>query len=332
MGVMGVTGVNAALDWLSELARTHAGAVPSWVNPDHPGYAYPEAAGLVLTTLAQARPEDPALVPLVAWLEAQVDAQGQVGRHGLGHTFDSAMVLTGLLAATRVGVPVDRGVLERLFDALVAAIDTRRAVGGDAPPRWSTTWSCHQLKLIWVLSAYDEEIGDPQAAARIEAPALDQLLDLQVEGRFQLSSTDSRSYVHASCYALEGVLGLRRWAQRRGAQVDGHERRLLAGGDWLVSIQASDGSLPCWIGAGEASERRPSDVLAQALRIWAAVDRERYAEPIAQAKAALARRQSSCGALSYLDGGGDHNSWCTAFAAQALAWAEAEADPGTWLV
>lgn len=44
------------LDWLAgpEVVRDD-GAVVSWHNPAHPGYPYPEAAGLVLSVLALQR-------------------------------------------------------------------------------------------------------------------------------------------------------------------------------------------------------------------------------------------------------------------------------------
>ncbi|NVB40691.1 hypothetical protein G6O69_22825 [Pseudenhygromyxa sp. WMMC2535] len=309
-----------ALDWLSALALRHGGALPSWQNPAHPGYAYPEAAGLALTALAQPRPRDPAVEPMARWLLTQVDARGLVGRGGVAYVFDTAMALTGLLCARRAGVALDPAALAPMLEAILAAIADRRACDDpQAPPRWSTRWSCHQLKLAWSLIAWDEDIGDARVAPALAA--LSELAALEHDGRFALRPDDARSYVHASCYALEGSLAL----VRRGIDVATNRARLRRGADWLTSIQAEDGSLPCWIGEGSEVERRPSDVIAQALRIWAVVDPGRHAEPIARARAALARRQHPSGGLRYLEASDDVNSWCSAFASQALRWAEDEA-------
>jgi hypothetical protein len=324
----GLLDPSGLLDWLSRLALDHDGAVPSWRNPGHPGYAYPEAAGLLLTALAQARPDDPALAVTARWLEAQVDERGLVGRAGLGHAFDTAIALTGLLSARRAGVAVRQDRLRRMLSALLAAIAGREAVDApEVPQRWSTRWSCHQLKLVWALVACEQELGEPSLRPAIDhaIASLAELLVLEHAGRFAIAGDDPRSYVHASCYALEGVLAL----ARRGVQAPEQWARLRRGGDWLASLQAEDGSFPAWVGDGEELERRPSDVIAQALRLWSALDRSAYAEPIERARAALARRWLD-GGVRYVDDGADINSWCTAFTAQALRWAAGEGE-GEWI-
>lgn len=309
--------VELGLDWLSRVALDHRGAVPSWVNEAHPGYAYPEAAGLVLTVLAQSRARDPAVPAIVAWLEPQV---GAIGRGGVRYAFDTAMVLTGLLAAERAGVAVQRSAIARAFEVLAEAIAERRAATPEQPPRWSTRWSCHQLKLAWALSAYDARFDSAPARASLER--LVELATLERDGRFALRQDDPRTYVHAGCYALEGLLALR----RRGEPVDDTLHR---GCEWLASIQSVDGTLPAWV--GREDPRRPSDVVAQSLRLWSAVDRDRHAEAIARARSALARRQAPSGGIRYDEHSDDLNTWSTAFAVQACRWWADGPAPAAWI-
>jgi hypothetical protein len=326
---MSMVAVARMLDWLAVVSTTHDGAVPSWVNPAHRGYPYPEAAGLLLTSLAQARPQARELSQPARWLAARVDADGLVGRDDHRYAFDTAMALTGLLCAQRAGIELDRAVLARMADALLDAVVSRTAMRPTDPTnrRWSARWSCHQLKLCWVLMASSELVGE--ARTRPAITVLEQLLVLEHEGRFQLAPDDARSYVHASCYALEGVLALRRLGreQQRATAI------LRRGCEWLASIQAEDGSLPSWCGpAIDEPIQRPSDVIAQAVRLWAAVDRSGHAREIERGCAALLRRQSESGGVAYLEDGRDINTWCTAFAAQALRWAEAGQPADEWLV
>lgn len=321
--------MNAMLDWLEEVALRHNGAIPSWENPAHPGYSYPEAAGLWLSAVAWGRPTSPAIDLTAAWLQRQVDARGFVGRHGRAYTFDTAMTLSGLLAARAAGSVVSEELLVRMLSAVTQAVETQWATEGahaDAL-RWSDRWACHQLKLAWALRRGLEDGVGPvtlRSAAELALERLEALRNLEQDGRFSLTVDDDRSYVHASCYALEGL-----WALHERPGLPGAAQRQLAaqlrrGADWLESVQEADGSLPCWLGPSRTSTvseervRRPSDVIAQAVRLWAFVDVVRYAGAIERGLGALARRQQDCGALTYLEEGRDLNSWCTAFAAQAL--------------
>ena len=65
-----------------------------------------------------------------------------------------------------------------------------------------------------------------------------------------------------------------------------------------------------------------TDATAQAIRLWLCLDAERFAAPIARARAFLARAQSESGGIAYAQGSADRNSWCSAFALQAEVWNE----------
>src|SRR5262245_12513054 len=90
-----------SLAWLtsSDVVR-YDGSVMSWVNPNHPGYSYPEIAGYMLSYLALQGPTTASLRNRIAAHIAQHDltASGAVGRGGAEYVFDSAMVLAGLVA------------------------------------------------------------------------------------------------------------------------------------------------------------------------------------------------------------------------------------------
>jgi hypothetical protein len=321
--------MDAMFDWLEEVALRHEGAIPSWENPEHPGYPYPEAAGLWLSAVADARPSSGAIAPTVAWLQRQVDERGLVGRHGRAYAFDSAMTLSGLLAARAAGSAVREGLLERMLAAVAAAVEARWATEGAlaGSRRWSDRWACHQLKLAWALRSGIEEgvCSIPvRDAARRALDDLEALRGLERGGRFALTEDDDRSYVHASCYALEGVLALRGQPGLTEVSRDELTALLHRGARWLEESQEADGALPCWLGPGPflsvpaEDTSRPSDIIAQAVRLWAFVDPARYAGVIERGINALVRRQQPSGALVYLEKSHDLNIWCTVFAAQAL--------------
>lgn len=315
------------LAWLRGQAVTPSGDVLSWVNPAHPGYPYPEAAGLLLTLLAEV---DDGPCPLrdtiAARLERGLSPAGGVGRDGLDYAFDSAMALHGLLAHARASGAPRAGAVDRLYDFVADCIERRAAVGRGAAPalRWSTSWGCHQLKLTHALHAHGG------AGRRPLAPLVDALLEtltpLGPDGRFVIYAGDARSYVHATCYALEGLLLLQRVAPppRR----DELAALLRAGARWLADVQRPDGALHAWhngqVGWGPA----PADIVAQSVRLWAALDREAFAAPIARGLTRLAALQAPEGGLRYLPGSSDINTWCTIFAAQAVLWSRPDARRG----
>ncbi len=309
------------LAWLRGAAVTDTGDVRSWVNPAHPGYPYPEAAGLLLTLLASVedRPS-PARESIAARLADALSPAGAVGRDGVDYAFDSAMALHGLLAHARAGGRPHAAACDRLYDFIADCVERRAATGPGAPAssRWSTSWGCHLLKLVIALRAHGGR-GRARGPEALVGALRSTLTPLERDGRFAIHSGDERSYVHATCYALEGLLALTRGAS--SSEPDAALRApLRAGVDWLASIQAPDGSLPAWHNGQEVWGPAPTDIVAQSVRLWAAVDRERYAAPIARGLARLAALQTPAGGLRYLPDSQDINTWCTIFAVQATLW------------
>lgn len=299
--------MSARARWLAGAPLGEGGAVLSWVNPAHPGYPYPEVAGLWLRFAARAE-APPAAVSAVRERLREDGASGLVGRAGLSYPFDTAAALGGLVATGAAGA-VER----RMFDAIVDAIDRRRAVREGAPvDRWSTRWTGHMLKVIAPLRRYALASGDALAEG-----ASRRLLDGFRGG--DVEPFDSGDfYTHAFCYAAEGLLAAHAWG------LGDFARDLAAHAATLASLQRGDGSLPAFRSGGPSR----ADATAQAVRLWCAVDRERHAEAIAKALGALGGFDAGAGGLRYEAGSGDVNTWATLFAAQAEAWAAGAVDAG----
>lgn len=318
------------LAWLRSKATQPDGHVLSWVNAAHPGYHYPEVAGLLLTLLAT-REAAPSVTRtrIASQLARGLAPSGAVGRGGIDYAFDSAMALRGLHAHLGAGGALDadpaptESVTERLFSFIADCVARRSALGaGDevSGPRWSTSYGCHLLKMTHALGAHGRLAG-ARSAEILSNELLVTFRPLARAGRFVIHEGSEKSYVHAACYALEGLLALR--------EVDGTRQLLMDGARWLASLQRPDGALPAWHDGVCPRGPWPTDVVAQSVRLWAAMDPVRFAPEIHRGLRRLAELQAPCGGLRYLEGSNDINSWATIFAVQAVTWAEDGATPNT---
>ncbi|MCA9650493.1 MAG: hypothetical protein KC501_11330, partial [Myxococcales bacterium] len=186
------------------------GRVWSWHNPEHPGYAYPEAGGLWLALLAR-EPEldDAPLRRVAAWLEA-CEARGPLGRDGRGYLFDRGMVVAGRLALLARG----HGSPHRLRPAVLGLLDdlgaSRAATPAAPDQRWSERFGPHLLKLALPLGAWLEH-ASPAEHARTHERLRELLHRLPVpdpEGRVPTGAEGKPTYLHAHCYAAEGLWAL----------------------------------------------------------------------------------------------------------------------------
>ena len=278
--------------WLVEHAVL-GDAVHSWVNDDHPGYPYPEAAGLLVRWFAQRGLDAPRGV--VESLRSDAEARA-VGRDGFVYAFDTAVVLAGLEALDEQEDP-------RWTHARAALRDTP-VIRPPAPPRWSTVDGPHLLKLA---------VGCAARAARgWSTPSLAWLSQLQVEqdarGRI-VTPPHPASYLHAHAYAAEGLMALASLGHAVGS-VDGAI-------DFLRTMQRDDGGLPAWSDGGPTR----GDTTAQAVRLFVLHDRVGHADAIERGLACLERMSNDAGAVRYEPDSNDWNTWSSLFAAQARAWA-----------
>jgi uncharacterized protein YfaS (alpha-2-macroglobulin family) len=176
------------------------------------------------------------------------------------------------------------------------------------------------LKMTHALRAHGGRGRAVSADALVEQ-LLESLLPLWRGGRFVIYARSDESYLHAACYALEGLLAL--------PEVEGTSEHLQAGAEWLASLQRSDGAMPAWHDGVRARGPWPTDVVAQSVRLWAAVDADGFAPEIARGLDRLAAMQTAGGGLRYFEGTDDINTWVTIFAVQAVTWARQGAAPKT---
>lgn len=296
------------LAWLERAPVTPEGLILSWSNGAHPGYPYPEAAGLWLGLFAAERAPADVEHRVASALLRGVSADGSVGRRGLQYPFDTAVAVRGLLAFERAGGTIeDPATLARMFDFVCRSIRERIAV---VPPveedRWSTRYNPHLLKLVIVLSEWNARAADERSAKLTE-----QLhAELQPKALSWLEGATPR-YSHSVCYATEAMLHLAR------AGAPGSAEGAARAGEWLAAHQVEGGGIPAWSGPGPET-RLASDATAQAISIWSELDRKRYAASIDRALSHLARAQHESGGIRYAETGDDVNTWCTVFALDAL--------------
>jgi len=304
---------NRMLSWLRRDVVTGDGSVLSWVNPARPGYAYPEAAGLVLHLLSRRDGVSDHEVRIARRLTACVSEAGGVGRAGIDYVFDTAVALRGLLAFERAGGSLpDEPAVERMFEFIVRLSEQGKAVwGGPEGDRWSNGYNPHLLKLVFAVDEWEARTSDPRCAA-LRARLVDTLLPLALSWLDE-ASRGVPHYVHALCYAAEALqhLSSRNSDAARGLDVALH----VFGG-----LQRS-GALPAWSGQGP-EDRLATDATAQAVRLWAATNRTAFAANIQAALAHLASVQHDSGGLTYTTGSDDVNTWCTVFGVQAVECAE----------
>jgi hypothetical protein len=310
--------------WLeSEAVVDGEGRVWSWHNPEHPGYAYPEAGGLWLAVLAREPEVDEARLDRVAaWLR-ECEREGGIGRDGREYSFDHGMVVAGRLAwAERrgLGVEGERGSIATMVEHLR---NNRAMSPAGASERWSERFGPHLLKLALPLARFVELGGDEEAARALER-LYAALRPASEDGRVP-STGGGSTYLHACCYAAEGLWRLSEAPLPRRLRSEARESAERIAG-WLARVQRADGGLPPWHDGTRGWGPAPADVAAQAVRLWSGLDREGYGEAIERALGFLATLVDPSGGVRYHEDSRDLNTWAALFTMQALDFADGEAD------
>ena len=163
---------DAMIGWLTGPSVIQPnGDVMSWANDGHPGYVYPEIAGLLLSMLARADAGSPEILGrIVHTATKHMHTDGGVGRDGRSYVFDTAMLLRGLVDhALQGGSGPDPTALLRLYRFIVEGVAARRAVvPEDSTLRWSSTFTPHMLKVVLALEAWQAWRGDEGARERLD--------------------------------------------------------------------------------------------------------------------------------------------------------------------
>ena len=298
-----------------------AGAVRSWWNERGTGYDYPEAGGLWLAGACDRGTgfdcEEVQADKVSGWLSAGVNERGAAGRNGDLYLFDSAVVLNGLVAhALATGRDEQQGVIESLYRFIADSVPRRRAVlpaPVGSKRRWSVSFGAHQLKAVIALHRYADLTGTEEARA-VAGLIVEAQLPLFEGSRFVVFEGADLTYLHASLYALEGLVYL----DRRG--FGEHLSILEPAARWLASVQGSDGSLPAYVEAGRCYGEARADAVAQAARLWLLLDPGLWREHVDAALSFLATLQSPRGGVLYSPGCQDVNTWASLFTLQALEW------------
>ncbi|HXI04488.1 MAG TPA: hypothetical protein VNI57_15045 [Candidatus Saccharimonadales bacterium] len=314
------------------------GSLYSWVNPEHPGFVYPEAMGLHLRLISvlASRTGDPGLkaraAEVAAGLGHETPASGGVGMEGYLYLFDTCMAVGGLHAWHRLlGGELDRDLLGRMAGFIVRLARNRQVlVDADwkepAPqPHWSRLFGAHMLKTVIALDALHRETGEASyksLALEIAEQVLDECYD---DGIFRMGPGHQTVYCHAHCYALEGLLYLRAAGLRDESAV------IAKGAESLAGWQNEDGGMSNWYEDPSRRTVRVGDATAQTVRIWLAVDRKKYHDRIEKGLEFLKGLGSDMHGVRYSSASRDVNTISSTFAAQAFDWRLGEAQP-EWLV
>lgn len=295
---------------LSDAILGADGSVRSWENPCQPGYPYPEAAGLLLSTIGSGLCGEADVAAIAdrtaGWICGSLLPQGGVGRAGIAYLFDAGVVLSGLLryraAGGRVGGDAPIHHLRAFVGEQIAAgaAVVPQAAMGDG--RWSTQFGAHLVKCLQGLQlyacAFDTDVPEALVTALIN----------------RSGHQPSPTYIHPFCYEQEGhLIAAQHGLTSLFEPVDGAL-------DWLAALQQPDGALLAFANGMEGFGESRTDSTAQAIRLWLLRDRRRYAEPIARAFAFLARCQTPHGGIRYTAERDDVCSWATMFALQATTW------------
>lgn len=323
--------------WLANSGlRDQHGRVFSWLNPSHPGYVYPEIMGYYASLCAERARHSGS----EGWLEIglqvgdaivrELTPHGALSRGDVEYAFDTAMGLHGLLRVQHVeGSRRFAHAAERMTDFLVATLAEQEVAWRHGRPlrildSWSHSFGASMIKVSMALEASGLALGRRDSTELASFVRQQAIAATWRDGAFRVNSARRWVYVHAHCYAAEGLIFHSRAASALPDPV-------LASAQFLARVQADDGGLPCWHEREDVQVVSHADATAQAVRIWTLVARDRYAAQIRRALGFLRTVEAIGGGLRYTRGSEDLNSWATMFGAQADQWQRCGAAP-EWLI
>ena len=317
--------LNDLVRWLFDgPSQLPSGPWLSWISEDHSGYPYPEATAIALRTADwwhKVNGQDVLGVSRTAamqYLEQSVGPDGLVRREGIGYLFDTLLVLAALDGASP-GRYRESRVADRMTIAVVNNLESRTAVSGTLPRRWSHRFGPHLLKALSIASLYPRWKA-PHGS--IFNSSIEYLTEMQGRDGQLVHPDDEGIYLHAHCYALEGLAIF----DRHGVP----ECRIpfLDGLSLLTDQQLPGGGFPQWtqsVGAPHAA-----DVTAQAGRLLLLPESQCDERTLLAIDNSLHECLTG-GGIRYLSNSSDENTWCTAFVLQYAYGRKFGLEPDQWV-
>lgn len=331
----------ALAEWLFHgPARLPSGAYLSWVSTNRSGFVYPEAAATAVRTafwLNRTGGFDVSLdrlVPTLSFLKQSVLSDGMVRHRGVGYLFDTTLVYAALCDSRNVGLGCGwTSLLDVVRKRVRSMFESRVAVVGECQQRWSTIFGPHLLKAVALFAAAERTVPLPRSLKRVVESLL---LYQDDDGAFR-DGLAAATYLHAHCYALEGLAMLKALGEpgldeplERGMVFLERNRREDGFGQWAGKVVGPKGRFGQWEDGRGAPAAEPlirppeeggvaGDVTAQAGRLALLVEPESRVGLLAELDGALGRLIGPGGGIRYLSCLDHENTWCTAFALQYAA-------------
>jgi len=197
--------------------------------------------------------------------------------------------------------------------------------------KWSRQSGGFHAKALMALEKLRALTGETKYGAAAEKLAAWTLGVQQKDGRFITQDNEGSTHLHPHIYTLEGLLSIG-LAQNNKSWIDAAERGIR----WVLQHQNTDGGVYSFVKDGNFVPFIRADILAQALRVGAALRQNGCLEGADNALQRLRQKLLSYQIVRGPQQGGflygqeqdgtihyHVNAWVTMFAAQALAVADA---------
>jgi hypothetical protein len=317
--------LNDLVHWLlNGPVRLPSGPWLSWISEDHSGYPYAEASAIALRaanwwhTVTGQELLGAHRIPAVQFLEQSVGSDGLVHRDGIGFLFDSLLVLTAL-DGTCSGGQRNSVVADQMESAISRNLESRSAVTGAPCNRWSHRFGPHLLKALGMSAHTPRWKNIIQASI---GPIIAELTAIQGPEGQLVHPDDDGVYLHAHCYALEGLAIFDRMG------IPDCRKPFLAGLSYLRRQQRPDGGFPQWTHNVEGPYA--TDITAQAGRLMLVPEAATDEQALTHIDKALGKCLGN-GGIRYLSNSLHENTWCTAFVLQYAYGRQFGLEPDQWV-
>ncbi len=275
--------LEAGVRWLGSSGLWRDGQVRWGRRSGRFGFVYTEATAYGLLLLLRLGRSDDRVVATAASL---IDAQDPSGAftHSPGadeaFTFDTAICVAalaelaeqdGTAAARDAALRGGRWLLsaQKESGSFHARYVPSRAVfdqGAGAGTFWGDDSAIHAKVSLALLRCESLVPGEGFLSAAVRACEWTTNLQLP-DGRIRECSSSEATYLHAHCYATEGLLATAERYPHAHLQ-----RAAEAALTWLSRIQKRRGSVPSWLPARRRPTMSATDATAQTIRLWLASD------------------------------------------------------------